>query len=338
MTLDRAQQFERIAPMIGNTPLLEIVYKYHGRARRLFAKAEYYNLTGSIKDRVALHILKSAYEQGTISPDAVILEATSGNTGISFSALGRYLGHKVIIYMPDWMSKERIHLMQAFGAEVRLVSKSEGGFQGSIQLTEEAAAHDPEHVFLPRQFSNEDNTSAHILFTGEEVVRQLDRLHLKATGVVAGVGTGGTIMGLMHRLKRENPRLKAYPLEPLNSPTLSTGYKVGAHRIQGISDEFIPDLLKLDELDEVVSVDDMDAIIMAKKLSQTFGIGVGISSGANFLGCVKAQEMAGEDGVFVTVFADDNKKYLSTDYAHQQEMQPSYLSKDVELLSVTAHR
>lgn len=334
--MDRLKRFQNIAGLIGNTPLLEIHFRYKGEHRRLFAKAEHYNLTGSIKDRVAYHILKKAYWQGTISENDVIVEATSGNTGISFSAIGSYLGHQVIIYMPDWMSAERINLMKSYGAEVRLVSHEEGGFLGSISMTEELAKQGG--VFLPRQFSNEDNVEAHFLMTGEEILTQLGRLGVTPDGVVAGVGTGGTVMGIGKRLQKTNPACKIFPLEPLNSPTLSTGYKVGRHRIQGISDEFVPSILKLGELDGVVSVDDGDSIIMARMLSEQLGIGVGVSSGANFLGSILAQDRIGEDSVIVTVFADDNKKYLSTDYSDPQEMKEHYITHDLELLDMVAHR
>lgn len=330
------QKFEGVAALVGNTPLLEIDYRYKGNRRRLFAKAEYFNVTGSIKDRVAYHILKRAYERDEIQPDDIIAEATSGNTGISFSAIGSYLGHQVIIYMPDWMSKERINLMKSYGAQVRLVSKEEGGFLGSITMTEEL--YKGGGVFLPRQFSNEGNAEAHYLMTGEEIVRQLAAIGLKADAVVAGVGTGGTVMGIGRRLRKENPACRIYPLEPLNSPTLSTGYKVGKHRIQGISDEFIPSILKMDEMDGIVSVDDIDSIIMARMLAEKLGIGVGISSGANFIGCVMAQEKLGEGAVMTTVFADDNKKYLSTDYANDYEIKDDYISHDIELLDVKAWR
>lgn len=330
------EKFNNIKNMIGNTPLLEIALKYKGETRRIYAKAEYYNLSGSIKDRVAYYILESAYKTGAINKDSLIVEATSGNTGIAFSALGSYLGHKVIIYMPDWMSKERINLMKSYGAEIRLVSKEEGGFLGSIEMTEKLAKEG--NVFLPCQFSNEDNTKAHYLTTGEEISNQLKSIGLKADGVVAGVGTGGTVMGIARRLREDNPNAKAFPLEPQNSPTLSTGYKTGAHRIQGISDEFIPPILKMEEMDSVVSVDDIDSIIMAKMLSQQFGIGVGISSGANILGCLKAQDIIGSDKTIVTVLADDNKKYLSTDYSNDWETKDNYMTKDIELISVKAYK
>ena len=334
--MNTAKKFENIKNMIGNTPLLEITLKYKGETRKVYAKAEYYNLTGSIKDRVAFYILENAYKTGKIKENDVIAEATSGNTGIAFSALGSYLGHKVVIYMPDWMSRERINLMKSYGAEIRLVSKEEGGFLGSIKMTEELA--EKGGVFLPCQFSNEDNTMAHYFTTGEEISNQLKAIGLKADGVVAGVGTGGTVMGIAKRLRQDNPECKAFPLEPLNSPTLSTGYKIGAHRIQGISDEFIPPILKMEEMYKVVSVDDIDSIIMSKMLSQRFGIGVGISSGANILGCLKAQDMIGSDKVIVTVLADDNKKYLSTDYSDDWEIKDGYMTKDIELVSIKAYR
>lgn len=336
--MDRSMElkFQSFAPMISNTPLLEIQYQYRGNDRRIFAKAEYYNLSGSIKDRVAFHILKKAYESHAIQKGDCIAEATSGNTGIAFSAMGSYLGHKVVIYMPDWMSRERISLMESYGAKVRLVSKEEGGFLGSIQMTEELAKQG--NVFLPRQFSNEDNVETHYLTTGEEIVRQLSALGLKADGTVAGVGTGGTVMGIGKRLREENPSCKVYPLEPSNSPTLSTGYRVGKHRIYGISDEFIPSIVKLNELDQVISVDDGDSIRMARMLSQQLGIGVGVSSGANFLGSVIAQERLGKDSVVATVFADDNKKYLSTDYSVPQPAKEGYLTNDIQLMNVAAYR
>lgn len=334
MDAARSLQFQNIRAMIGNTPLLEISFTLKGEVRKIYAKAEYYNLTGSIKDRVAYHILKRAYETEAIGPCDTIAEATSGNTGIAFCAMGRYLGHKVVIYMPNWMSPERMSLMKNFGAEIRLVSHAEGGFLGSIAMAEEFASQGG--AFLPRQFSNEDNTEAHFLTTGEEISAQLASVSLTADAVVAGVGTGGTVMGIGRRLRADNPELAIFPLEPANSPTISTGYKVGSHRIQGISDEFVPPILKMDEITSVVAVDDIDSVIMAQMLSRELGIGVGISSGANFLGCIKAQEILGKDATVVTVFADDNKKYLSTDYSEEHEIKEGYLTEHIKLLGVKA--
>ena len=328
--------FENLKNMSGNTPLLEISFTYKDKPRKIYAKAEYFNYTGSIKDRVAYYIMKKAYETGAIKQGDIVAEATSGNTGIAFSAISTYLGHKAMIFMPDWMSRERINLMKSFGAEVRLVSREEGGFLGSIALCRKLAENGG--VFLPEQFTNEDNCDAHYYLTGDEISRQLASMGLKADAVVAGVGTGGTVMGIGRRLKDDNANVEIYPLEPLNSPTLSTGYKVGNHRIQGISDEFIPDILKLDQCGKVVSVDDIDSVIMAQRLSRELGLGVGISSGANFLGSVIAGDRLGDDAVVTTVFADDNKKYLSTDYSNEFTPEPDSISAGIKLLGFRAIR
>jgi len=323
--------------LIGNTPLLVIEFLYKNQKRKIYAKAEYFSLTGSIKDRMAIHIIKKAYATGELKKGDIIAEATSGNTGISFAAIGKALGHKVIIFMPNWMSEERVKLIKSFGAEIHLVDKSEGGFIGSINKTEEMAKN-MENVFLPRQFSNPDNIEAHYSLIGPEIWQQLEELNVIPDAFVAGVGTGGTIMGTGEYLKEKNPGIKLHPVEPASSPTLSTGYKVGFHRIEGISDEFIPSILQMCSLDEVIAVDDGDAIIMAQKLSRELGIGVGISSGANFLAALKAQEMLSPKAAVVTVFADDNKKYLSTDLFKEEKMKDHYLSKEIKLLSVKGVR
>lgn len=325
-----------LSSLIGKTPLLELHFKYKGEFRRLFAKAEHYNLTGSIKDRMALHILKKSYEKGYIKSGDIIAEATSGNTGIAFSAIGSALGHQVIIYMPNWMSDERKNLIRSYGANIELVSPEQGGFLGSIQMTEDLAKKKG-NVFLPCQFSNEYNTEAHYLTTGPEIDSQLQNLGLKPDAIIAGVGTGGTIMGLGKYFKEKDPNIKIYPMEPANSPTMSTGFKVGKHRIQGISDEFIPSIVKLDKLDDIIDVDDGDSIIMAQMLASKLGLGVGISSGANFIGALIAQEKLGKDAIVVTVFADDNKKYLSTDLMKQEITKDSFYSKDIELLNVISY-
>jgi cysteine synthase A len=324
--------------IIGNTPLLKIDYKYKGHFRTIFSKAEYHNLTGSIKDRMAYYILKEAYRIGELEDGMHIMEATSGNTGISFSALGRVMGHQVTIFIPDWMSIERINLMKSFGANIRLVSKEEGGFLGSIAMTQKEKKERPNEIFLPRQFDNYQNCEAHLQTTGPEIVSQLSQLGLLPDAFVAGVGTGGTVMGVGTYLKIINNDVKIYPLEPENSPTLSTGCKVGKHRIQGISDEFVPDIVKLDKLEPPIGVDDGDAIVMAQKLARNLGLGVGISSGGNFLGAVKIQNQLGNDTVVCTVFADDNKKYLSTDYSKEEQLKENFLSKDIELEKVTMIR
>jgi cysteine synthase len=326
-----------LANLIGNTPLLEIELLYKGKPCKIYAKAEYLNLTGSIKDRMALHIMSEAYAKDLIKPGYRVIEATSGNTGIAFSAVGRALGHPVTIFMPDWMSDERKNLIRSLGAEVVLVSKEEGGFLGSIKRTQEMAAADPE-TFLPRQFENEDNMMAHYTTTGPEIWWQLRLRGKTPDAFVAGVGTGGTIMGTGRYLREMKPDIKLYPLEPSNSPTMSTGYKVGVHRIQGISDEFIPALIKLDQLNEIVAVDDGDSIIMAQKLAAELGMAVGISSGANFLGALMKLEELGTESTVVTIFSDDNKKYLSTGLMKKEPVKSGFLSTDVHLKSFKAYR
>lgn len=326
-----------LSSLIGNTPLLAVKFTYKGRERTIYAKAENLNMTGSIKDRMAYHILLNGYKRGNLKPGYSIIEATSGNTGVSIAAIGRALGHPVTIFMPDWMSSERINLIKSLGSTIHLISKEEGGFLGSIDRAEKLS-NENEATFLPRQFSNQDNVEAHFLTTGPEIWWQLRFRDLIPDALVAGVGTGGTIMGIGKYLKERNPKLKLHPLEPENSPTLSTGHKVGKHRIQGISDEFIPSILKLDQLDSIVCVDDGDAIIMAQKLAGVLGIGVGISSGANFLGALKIQNEMGEDAVVVTVFADDNKKYLSTDLLGEEPVKADFLAPDVELLDFRAFK
>lgn len=326
-----------LANLIGNTPLLEIEFHYKGKPRRIYAKAEYMNLTGSIKDRMAFHIMREAYAKGLIKPGYRVIEATSGNTGIAFSAVGRALGHPVTIFMPDWMSDERKNLIRSLGAEVILVSKQEGGFLGSISRTQEMAAKDNQ-TFLPRQFENEDNMMAHYTTTGPEIWWQLRLRGKTPDAFVAGVGTGGTIMGTGRFLREMKPDIRLYPLEPSNSPTMSTGYKVGVHRIQGISDEFIPALVRLDKLNEVVAVDDGDSIIMAQKLASELGLAVGISSGANFLGALKKLEELGEESTVVTIFSDDNKKYLSTGLMKKEPVKSDFLSTDIQLKSFRAFK
>lgn len=324
-----------LSHLVGNTPLFGIDLSFQGTRRRIFAKAEHLNLTGSIKDRMALHILRRGYETGTLVSKAPIAEATSGNTGIAFAALGRALGHPVHIFMPTWMSRERVDLIRSLGAEVRLVRRDEGGFLGSIDLAE-AFAHEHPDAFLPRQFSNVHNTEAHYLTTGPELWWQLRFENLEPDAFVAGVGTGGTIMGAGRFLRENVEGVQVHPLEPEGSPTLRTGHRVGSHRIQGISDEFVPPLVDLRALDDIVSVKDGDAILMAQRLAADLGLGVGISSGANLLGALKVAERLGPDAVVATVFSDDNKKYLSTDLLRDEPLAESYLTPHVQLHSFSA--
>jgi len=331
MTNNTKKLFDSLSALIGNTPMVGIVYRYKGKESTVFAKCENYNYTGSIKDRMALCILREAYTQKNIRPNDHIVEVTSGNTGIAVAALGRALGHKVSIIMPDWMSKERKDIIRSLGAEIIEVSKEQGGFIGSLKIADKIAAADP-NVFLPLQFSNSNNVLAHKTTTGHEISIQLQKVGLSPDAFIAGVGTGGTVMGVGETLKAKYNGVKIHPLEPEESPTLSTGYKVGSHRIQGISDEFIPDILKLDQLDEVIKVSDGDSILMAQKLASSFGMALGISSGANLVGAIKLHQKYGFKAVIATVFADCNKKYLSTDLMKEEPIKEHYISPNVELL------
>jgi cysteine synthase A len=328
-------QFRGIKHLVGNTPLLAVHFLYKGKRRVIYAKAEHVNMTGSIKDRMAFHILQRAHAESSIQPNDTIVEATSGNTGIAFAALGRALGHPVIIYMPNWMSQERIQLIQSLGARTVLVTREEGGFLGSIRMAEDLT-RTREHIFLPHQFSNQSNVDAHAETTGPEIWWQLQFQSLTPVAFVAGVGTGGTIMGVGRFLRKQSPSVRIHPLQPVESPTLTTGRKVGHHRIQGISDEFIPPILDFAKVDEIISVHDGDSILMAQKLAAQIGLAVGISSGANFIGALLAQEKLGSDAVVATVFPDDNKKYLTTDLLREEPAGKDYLSPDVTFLGYEA--
>jgi cysteine synthase len=324
------QRLSALDNLVGNTPCLVLHCSIKGKCIKIFVKLESGNFTGSIKDRMALHIMRRAYELDAIKPGDTIVEATSGNTGIAFAGIGRALGHEVRILMPDWMSKERADVIKSLGATVVPVSKEEGGFVGSIELTEKYASENP-NVFLPQQFANDANVEAHAYSTAPELLKQMSAYGSTMTAFVAGVGTGGTVMGVHRYLKEHAPAVKVHPLEPFDSPTLTTGHKIGSHRIQGISDEFIPEIVDLEVLDTIVSVHDGDAICMAQRLATEMGLPVGISSGANLLGALKLAYDSGEDCAVATVFADCNKKYLSTDYVKEEAIKDDFLCQEIEL-------
>ena len=329
-----SNKISNLEKLIGNTPLVQISFTYKGKPLKVYSKIEHYNLTGSIKDRIAIYMIKKAYSDKRLKENDIIVEATSGNTGISFAAIGAYLGHEVHIYMPDWLSTERMKLLESYNAKLHLVSKEDGGFLKCVSLAEECSKNCSD-IFLPGQFSNVDNTYAHYYSTGPEIYHALKKHGLKADLFIAGVGTGGTVMGIGKYLKERNRNLKIYPLEPSNSPTLSKGKHTSSkHRIQGISDEFIPAILDLSKLNDVISVDDGDSIIMSQMICKKFGLGVGISSGANFIGAIKALELNNFKGNIVTVFADDNKKYLSTGLMNVEPIKEGFISSDVELLDL----
>jgi cysteine synthase A len=324
------RRFAEMRTLIGGTPLYALDLVVRGRELRVFAKDESRNLTGSIKDRMAHFILEHAWRTGRWQPGDEIAEATSGNTGIAFAALGRRFGSPVRIFMPDWMSHERKLMLASLGAILVPVSREQGGFRGSIARAD-AWALENERVFRPQQFSNPANLEAHRRGTGPELAQQIERLGLHPTGFVAGVGTGGTVMGVGAALRERCGRVAIHPLEPANSPTLRTGAREGTHRIQGISDEFVPDILDLAALEEVIDVWDGDAILMAQRLARELGIACGISSGANLLGAVKVGFEQGSGSVVATVFADCNRKYLSGPLGEREPLEPGYLSPEIEL-------
>lgn len=312
---------ENLSKLIGNTPMIKINYRYENREGYVYAKLEYYNYTGSIKDRLAYYIIKKSKEEKKLKEKQAIVEATSGNTGISFAALGAYFSHPVHIFMPDWVSEERIKIMKLYSANVYLVSKEEGGFKEAIKRSEEFASKI--NGFLPRQFENLLNIETHYLTTVKEILEQVNEIDT----FVSGIGTGGTLMGVAKRLKEYNKNIKIIALEPDKMSLLSGGKIIGEHKIEGIGDEFIPKLVDFNLIDKVISINDLDAINMSRILASKLGLGVGISSGANFLASV----LSGGKNV-VTVFPDDLKKYLSTDLAKDIDNNKELLSNKIELL------
>lgn len=311
--------------LIGNTPMIKINYKYKDEIKHIYTKLEYYNLTGSIKDRMAYYIIKKSYESGDLRKGMPIIEATSGNTGISFSAIGAYFGNPVYIFMPDWVSSERKRIMEMFGATVTLISKEDGGFTKCIELGDNLSKSI--NGFRPNQFDNLDNIEAHYLTTGKEIVDKLARIN----GFVSGIGTGGTLIGIGKRLKEVNPNTVICALEPDDMPLLSSGKIFGSHKIDGIGDDFIPSIVDRNKIDAVIAINDDDAINMSRLLGKKLGLGVGISSGANMLGAILLNEKIG--GNIVTVFPDCNKKYLSTDLSKDIDINKVFVSNKIELIS-----
>ena len=322
-----------IDKLIGNTPYIKIKYKYNGKIDYVYVKLEYYNLTGSIKDRVAYYIIKKAQKEGKLKKNMPIVEATSGNTGISLAAIGAYYQNPVYIFMPDWASKERIQLMKNYGANVILISKEQGGFIECVKRAKKLA--EEKQGFLVNQFSNKNNYKAHFETTGREILEELRQIEskgkeIKVGGFISGVGTGGTLMGIGDRLKEEYKEMKIVALEPDKMPIISGGKIQGQHKIEGIGDDFVPDLLDRKKIDEIILVNDDDAINMSRKIARKLGIGVGISSGANLIGAVLLATKIGKD--VITVFADDNKKYLSTGLSNEMEENEKFISNKIKLI------
>lgn len=312
--------------VIGNTPMIKINYKFKGEERYIYIKLEYYNLTGSIKDRVAYYIIKNAKERGNLKDNMAIVEATSGNTGISIAALGSYYNHPVYIFMPDWASKERVELMKSYGANITLISRQDGGFLKCVEEAKKLAKE--KNGFLSNQFANKDNFQAHYETTGKEILEQISE---KIGGFVSGVGTGGTLMGTTKKLKEKFKNMKVVAIEPDKMPIISQGKMLGQHKIEGIGDDFVPDLIDKNKIDDIILINDNDAINMSRKLSRDLGLGVGISSGANLIGSILLTEKI--ENTVVTIFADDNKKYMTTDLSKDIDDNLDFISNQIELIN-----
>ena len=294
--------------LIGNTPLLELVNiekKFNLKAK-LFAKLEFMNVSGSAKDRVAKAMILDAEKSGKLKPDSVIIEPTSGNTGIGLASVGTSRGYKVIIVMPDTMSKERQLLIKSYGAELVLTDGTKG-MKGAIEKAESLAKEIP-NSFIPDQFSNPSNPKVHKETTGPEIWNDTDG---KVDIFVAGVGTGGTITGVGEFLKEKNPNIKIVAVEPEDSPLLSKGI-AGSHKIQGIGANFVPKILNTDIYDEIITIKNEEAFDAKNLLGTTEGILVGISSGASLSAAIKLaqrEENAGKN--IVAFFVDTGERYLS---------------------------
>ena len=297
------------AQLIGHTPLLELTHlekKYDLKAR-LLAKLEYFNPAGSVKDRVALAMIEDAEQKGLLTPQSVLIEPTSGNTGIGLASVAAARGYRIIIVMPDSMSVERRQLMRAYGAELVLTEGSKG-MSGAIAKAEELAREIP-GGFVPGQFVNAANPKAHFETTGPEIYEDTDG---KVDYFVAGVGTGGTITGVGQYLKSRNPEVKVVAVEPKSSAVLSTGV-AGAHKIQGIGAGFVPQVLDTRVYDEIIPVENDDAFALGKEMGRSEGVLVGISSGAALWAAIEiAKRPSSEGKTIVVLLPDTGDRYLST--------------------------
>ena len=295
--------------LIGKTPLLELTHieKAYDLKAKVLAKLEYFNPAGSVKDRVAREMLDEAERSGRLKPDSVIIEPTSGNTGIGLAAVAAARGYRIIIVMPETISVERRQLMKAYGAEL-VLSEGAKGMKGAIEKADELAREIPDS-FIPGQFVNPANPKAHKESTGPEIYEDTDG---KVDIFVAGVGTGGTITGVGEYLKSRNPFVKVVAVEPESSAVLSTGVS-GSHKIQGIGAGFVPDILNTDIYDEIIPVSDEDAFATGRLLGKREGVLVGISSGAAAFAAIElAKRPENEGKTIVALLPDTGDRYLST--------------------------
>ena len=301
--------YQGIIDLIGNTPLVEAVNveKKLGLKAKLLVKLEYFNPAGSVKDRVAKSMIEDAEEKGLLKENSVIIEPTSGNTGIGLAAIAAAKGYRIIITMPETMSAERRNILKAYGAELVLTDGAKG-MKGAIAKAEELANEIPDS-FIPGQFVNPANPAIHRKTTGPEIWNDTDG---KVDIFVAGVGTGGTLTGVGEYLKEKNPNIKVVAVEPKSSPVLSEG-KAGPHKIQGIGAGFVPDVLNTSVYDEIIAVENEDAFDAAKFLVKNEGISVGISSGAALYAAIElANDPANEGKTVVVVLPDSGDRYYST--------------------------
>lgn len=300
---------KNVTELVGNTPLLQVsnIMNSENSEATILAKLECFNPTSSAKDRPALEMILDAEEKGFLKKGSVIIEPTSGNTGIGLASIGASRGYKVIIVMPDTMSKERVLLTKAYGAEV-ILTDGKKGMQGSI---DEAVrlSKEYESAFIPSQFDNSANPLSHYKTTGPEIWRDTDG---KVDILVAGIGTGGTLSGTGKYLKEQNPDIKVVGVEPLSSPLITKGV-FGPHGIQGIGANFIPENLDGDIYDEIIDVSDEDAFTYARKMAQLEGVAVGISSGAALYGAIElSKRPENKSKTIVVVLTDTGERYLST--------------------------
>ncbi|MBR6106717.1 MAG: cysteine synthase A [Oscillospiraceae bacterium] len=301
--------YKNVTDLIGNTPLLELtrIEKANGLEATLLAKLEYFNPAGSVKDRVAKAMIDDAEEKGILKPNSVIIEPTSGNTGIGLASVAAARGYRLIITMPETMSIERRNLMKAYGAELVLTEGSKG-MKGAIAKAQELAAEIPDS-FIPSQFTNPANPAIHQATTGVEIWNDTEG---KVDIFVAGVGTGGTVSGVGAYLKSQNPDVKVVAVEPKSSPVLSEGVS-GPHKIQGIGAGFVPETLNTDIYDEIITVANEDAFATGKAIVRNEGVLVGISSGAAVWAAIELAKRPENKGkTIVALLPDTGERYLST--------------------------
>lgn len=301
--------YERITDLIGGTPLLKLTNynKQRNLSAEIYGKLEYFNPAGSVKDRIAKAMIDDAEAKGLLKPDSVIIEPTSGNTGIGLAAAAASRGYKIILTMPETMSVERRNLLKAYGAELVLTEGAKG-MKGAIAKAQELATETP-NSFIPSQFTNSANPAAHKATTGPEIWNDTDG---KVDIFVAGVGTGGTVSGVGEYLKSQNPNIKVVAVEPAGSPVLSKGTP-GPHKIQGIGAGFVPDTLNTKIYDEIITVENEDAFETGRALARKEGLLVGISSGAAvFAATVLAKRPENKGKIIVALLPDTGERYLST--------------------------